>query len=97
MDSRLERFLDEEGKLKRFPSKQSVRALVYEYLAGKFECGRDYTEKEVNGILTSWHTFDDYFVLRRGLIDSGWMQRLPNGSKYWKNEDATPSEAVSQD
>lgn len=81
----IERFLDEEGKLKMLPSKQIPREQVYAYLAGKFECGRDYTEHEVNAILSSWHTFQDYFVLRRGLIESGWLCRMKDGSRYWRN------------
>lgn len=81
----IERFLDEEGKLKMLPSKQIPREQVYTYLAGKFECGRDYTEHEVNAILSSWHTFQDYFVLRRGLIESGWLCRMKDGSRYWRN------------
>jgi len=93
MDPKLNRFLDEEGKLKQLPSKQAMRDLAYEYLAGKFECDKDYTETDVNGILSSWHTFGDYFTLRRGLVESGWLLRLPNGSRYWKNKDKKPAEA----
>ena len=81
----IERFLDEEGKLKQLPSKKAVRDIAYAYLAEKFEFDRDYTEHEVNAILSSWHTFQDYFVLRRGLIESGWLQRMKDGSRYWRN------------
>ena len=83
----LSNFLDGDGKLKQLPAKQAIRALAFEYLAGKFEYGVEYTEQEVNAIIGFWHTFGDYFTLRRGLVDSKWLIRLPNGSKYWKNED----------
>lgn len=86
MKPELQRFLDEEGKLKQLPAKRSMQLLAFSYLAEKFETGKDYTEHEVNAILSSWHTFGDYFALRRGLIESGLLQRLPNGSKYWKTE-----------
>lgn len=83
----IERFLDEHGKLKQLPAKQANKLVAYEYLAEKFEYDKEYTEQEVNAIISSWHAFGDYFVLRRGLIESGWLMRLPNGSKYWKNKE----------
>ena len=83
----MERFLDEEGKVKLWPSKQAPREEVFCYLADKFEMGRDYTEHEVNAVLASWHTFGDLFILRRGLIESGWLMRLKDGSRYWRNPD----------
>ena len=73
MSQGIERFLDEEGKLKLWPSKQAPREEVFCYLAEKFELGRDYTEHEVNAILSSWHTFGDLFILRRGMIESEWL------------------------
>lgn len=85
MTQGIERFLDEEGRLKSWPAKRAPREEALCYLAGKFELGRDYTEHEVNAILAGWHTFGDLFILRRELIESGWLMRLPNGSRYWKN------------
>jgi hypothetical protein len=84
----LERFIDEEGKIKQLPSKKDARLVVLAYLASKFEAGRDYREKEVNAIIDGWHTFGDYFLLRRELIDSGLMKREQDGSRYWKDKQA---------
>ncbi|MEN6564349.1 MAG: DUF2087 domain-containing protein [Christensenella sp.] len=81
----IERFLDEEGKLKLWPAKKTVQDQVYAYLAQKFSPGKDYSEHEVNAVLASWHTFGDLFLLRRGLIESGWLIRLRDGSRYWRN------------
>ena len=83
----IERFLDEEGRLKLWPSKQAPREEVFAYLVQKFEPGRDYTEHEVNAILSTWHTFGDLFILRRGLIESEWLLRMRDGSRYWRNPD----------
>lgn len=80
----LERFLDEEGKIKQLPAKKEARHIVLAYLAEKFETDRDYSEKEVNAVIDSWHTFGDYFLLRRELIDSGLMRRERDGSRYWR-------------
>ncbi|HWS30428.1 MAG TPA: DUF2087 domain-containing protein [Clostridia bacterium] len=81
----LERFLDEEGRVKQFPSKQTPRNAVLKYLAEKFEPDTDYKEREVNAILTEWHTFNDYFILRRSLVEAGYLHRLKDGSRYWKD------------
>jgi hypothetical protein len=39
----LERFLDEEARIKQLPAKKEARIVVLAYLAKKFEAGRDYT------------------------------------------------------
>lgn len=82
----IERFLDAEGRLKAWPAKRAMQKLMIEYVSVKFEPGRVYSEKEVNAILTKWHTFGDYFILRRGLIEEGLMVRTPNGAEYRRSE-----------
>ena len=77
-------FLDEDGMITRLPQKQSKLLIILSYLAEKFEPGRDYTEKEINSICDIWHTFGDYFVLRRGLIDHSFLCREPDGARYWR-------------
>lgn len=79
-------FLDGDGRIKQLPVPNRTKIPVLEYLAGKFEPGRTYTEKEVNATISAWHTFGDYFILRRLLIDYGMMERVPDGSRYWVNE-----------
>jgi hypothetical protein len=46
---------------------------VLEYLAGRFEPGRDYTEADVNAILGELH--DDYVTVRRLLVDERLLER----------------------
>lgn len=77
--------LDEGGKVVRWPAKRNrhVRPAILAYLAEKFENGRIYTEREVNDILKSWHTFDDHALLRRELVDQGHFGRELDGSRYW--------------
>ena len=84
--SDIKRFLDENSKVKSWPSKKELKIEVLKYIATKFEQGRSYTEKEVNIIIENWHTFGDYFLLRRGLIDYKFLSRTRDGSKYWKEE-----------
>ena len=46
-----------------------------------FEKGKSYTEFEVNEILKP--VYDDYVILRRYLVDYGYLDRLDNGTSYW--------------
>lgn len=76
-------FLDDVGKIVRIPAPNRTKIPVLDYLAGKFEEDRIYSEKEVNGTINDWHTFGDYFILRRLLIDNKFLDRTPNGERYW--------------
>jgi hypothetical protein len=76
-------FLDEAGKITQIPVPNRTRIPVLAYLASKFEGDRFYSEKEVNGIINAWHSFGDYFILRRLLIDYQFLKRTPDGSRYW--------------
>ncbi len=80
----IHKFLDENGRIKRWPKQKEYRLIALEYLAGKFEYNRKYSEKEVNAIIQQWHTFEDYFLLRRELIESKLMLRTRSGSEYWR-------------
>ncbi|WP_283610493.1 DUF2087 domain-containing protein [Faecalispora anaeroviscerum] len=80
------RFLNSEGKITQLPQKNSVRLAILNYLAQKFEPDRSYTEREVNDLCERWHTFGDYFLLRRELVDHGLLCRESNGSRYWRAE-----------
>jgi hypothetical protein len=77
-------FLNKEGKIKVWPSKQSAKQVVLRYLGSFFDTGRFYTEKEINLIIDEHHIFGDYFLLRRELINHGILVRTPNGARYWR-------------
>ena len=51
----IENFLDDKGRLIRYPAKQRKQIFALFYLSSKFESGCRYTEKEVNHILNDWH------------------------------------------
>ena len=75
-------FLDANGKLTAFPAKRKMKVYCLFYLAGKFEAGREYTEREVNELLLDWHTFADPATLRRELYDYGFLDRSRDGKVY---------------
>ena len=76
-------FLDDNGKIEQIPIPARTKIPLLAYLAEKFQPDRDYTEKEINSIIMQWHTFNDYFILRRLLIDYEFLGREPDGSRYW--------------
>lgn len=55
------------------PVQPAKLLVVLGWLAGRFEPGRAYAEREVNELLLRHH--DDYAWLRRALVDHGLMTR----------------------
>jgi len=84
------RFLDADDRIKVWPSKLKDRKLVLGWLAARFEPGHHYAEREVNEILKRLHTFEDWALLRRALIDYRFLERLGDGSRYWRRESDAP-------
>jgi hypothetical protein len=85
----LSRFLYQYDQLTQWPSKHADKALAVHYLATKFKPKRTYSEQEVNEMLKQWHTFSDWPLLRRELYESGYLERVPDGSKYWLTDKLT--------
>jgi hypothetical protein len=85
----LRRFIH-KGRLLSVPAAHSKRLVVLDHLAGLFEPGRRYPEREVNELLGRYHP--DYAMLRRYLVDDGFLDRAdepaPSGSHavkvYWR-------------
>lgn len=75
---------DEAGRLVRLPNKFSVQRMCMWVMWTRFAPRRDYTEKEVNAILNSQHTFGDPATLRRELVNMQLLSREADCSRYWK-------------
>ncbi|MDR1663994.1 MAG: DUF2087 domain-containing protein [Clostridiales bacterium] len=67
--------------LKVFSSKEKKKVVILAKIAGQFERGKKYSEKEVNETLKP--IYDDYVMIRRFLIIYGFMERSADGSEYW--------------
>lgn len=70
-----------DGPLAAYPLKEKKRVVILRHLLKHFEPGRTYSEKEVNTVLQQF--YKDYALLRRNLVDYGFMDRIPDGSAYW--------------
>ncbi|ADY54806.1 transcriptional regulator, LuxR family [Syntrophobotulus glycolicus DSM 8271] len=71
----------EEGPLSEFPLREKRRVAILKHIASRFKPEKSYSEKEVNQILKE--IFGDYAIIRRSLIEYGFMERTPDGSAYW--------------
>ena len=79
------------GPLRTFDMKEKSKLVVLRHIAGRFDPGRTYSEKEVNEILKG--VYGDFATLRRYLVEYGFMDRKSDGSRYWlKQEDQGRSE-----
>lgn len=61
------------GRLCALPIQRKKREIVLAHIARRFEKGRDYAEREVDGIIHE--VFDDHCTVRREMIAAGLMTR----------------------
>jgi hypothetical protein len=74
--------LNPDGTIKTVPLNAAKLQVILEYLLDAFTVGANYTEKEVNMILARFHP--DTAGLRRDLIHAGMLERVSNGTRYWR-------------
>lgn len=67
----------------RWPNRRPQKLLVLEHLAQHFEPGVRLPEPAVNELLNSLHVFNDAALLRRWLVEEGFVARTASGSAYW--------------
>ncbi len=77
---RILRIFVRDGTLVQIPAVHSKRLVVLDWLAGLFEPGQAYVEKDVNELLSAVHP--DYAALRRYLVDDGFLHR--RDGFYWR-------------
>ena len=75
-------FLDDSGKVSKFPSKIGKKLVVMRYIAENIDVNKTYTEKEINELLNSLTTFNDPCTLRRDLYNAHFLDREKDGSCY---------------
>ncbi|MED3572573.1 DUF2087 domain-containing protein [Cytobacillus praedii] len=68
-------------QLKSFPPKEKQRLVVLRAITNRFKSEKIYGEKEVNQLLND--AYHDYVLLRRYLIEYGFLDRKADGSEYW--------------
>jgi hypothetical protein len=81
-------FTGPDGRFTAFPSQQKKLAVLVRHAAGAFEPGKRYSEPRVNEILLRFS--DDTAMLRRTLVELGFMDREGGGGAYWLREPPAP-------
>lgn len=76
-------YLDRNGVIINLPTRKKEQ-IVLDYLITKFTPGEEYTEKQVNTLIETWHTCQETFYLRRRLVDFELLARTVNGARYWR-------------
>lgn len=69
-------------KLSSFHWKQKKKVIILSRIVEEFIYDRTYTEKEVTDVLKM--IYDDAVLLRRYLIEYGFLKRNKDGSAYWR-------------
>ncbi len=79
-----------DGTLKSIPSQRKKRMVILRHLAESFQPGIQYSEKQVNEIISRF--YPDYASLRRYLVDEGLLARQGGGGLYWRLITDQPAE-----
>lgn len=77
-----------DGPLLTFDLKEKQRLAILRQIASRLNDGRLYTEKELNAELSP--IYEDYAILRRNLVDYGFISRESDGSAYWTTRGGRP-------
>jgi len=75
------KYFREDGTLALFPTKAKARVALLRKIVERLTPGVRYSERELNAILSP--LTEDHVVVRRCLVDYGFVSRLPDGSAYW--------------
>ncbi|MBB6623313.1 DUF2087 domain-containing protein [Clostridium gasigenes] len=83
-ESIIKNYMDESGAVKTYPAKEKKKIIVLAEIVKNFSKGRKYSEKEINSMLK--RIYEDYAIIRRALIEYGFIERTNDCSSYWIKE-----------
>lgn len=89
------RHFDDKGRMMRWPGKTNHQMLCLWGIWTYIPSGQRLTEREVNAAITEGHTFGDYAILRRSMVDEGLLARTPDGRIYRRIEQLPPPEGLA--
>ena len=69
-------------RLRSYSYKAKKRQVLLERIAAELEPNRHYPEPELNALLKA--IWPDYALLRRDLVDFGYLHRTTDCTTYWK-------------
>lgn len=77
----VEKFFNDCVKQKNFPKNNFQKQVILLTIVRDFKDKKTYSEEQVNEIIKKY--FEDYVLIRRELINFGYMMRNPENSNYW--------------
>lgn len=86
------RYFDGSGYLQRWPKKHSHREACLWVLWSRLPARQRWSEREINERLRAQERLGDHLLLRRALIDGGWLVRTDDGGEYRRIERRPPAE-----
>jgi hypothetical protein len=81
----IQRFLSDDGKVIKMPSKYQKKLNVIFYIGSKFKPGDTYNEQELNDFIKELILFEDFVTIRRYLVDYKFLSRDSLGKEYEVN------------
>ncbi|WP_026079309.1 DUF2087 domain-containing protein [Pseudomonas nitroreducens] len=85
-------YFDDAGCLQRWPKKHSHREACLWVLWSRLPARQRWSERELNERLRPQECLGDHLLLRRALVDGGWLARTDDGGEYWRIERRPPAE-----
>lgn len=70
-----------DGVLTKFPQKEKQRLVILREISNHLQKDYHYDEQELNQLLNGF--YEDYILIRRYLVDYGFLDRTADGSRYW--------------
>ncbi|WP_410495697.1 DUF2087 domain-containing protein [Cellulosilyticum sp. ST5] len=77
----LENHITLSGRLRSYPNTEKARKVILEYITEHFSKGEKYEDVEVNRLLMN--IYIDYSLLKRELLEYGFLSRTEKGGIYW--------------
>lgn len=75
-------FSNDRLELRRWPKQQKVIITLLHRVIEEFQHNKHYTDKETTALLKD--IYFDYVILRRYLIEYGFLDRTADGRTYWR-------------
>ena len=74
------------GKIVWWPKKTVNKHSVLGYIAARIPHDKTFAEKEINKIIIENILFDDHALIRRGLIENGYLNRTKDCMEYYRTK-----------
>ncbi len=81
---KVKNYINSEGKVAFWPAKRKFQLMLIDYVNNQIPSDKTFSEKEINSLLKEYLAIDDYVLIRRELIELGYLTRKADGSCYSK-------------